>query len=79
MDGQDEKATSDTSAAPLRTLLEALSLPDFTDLTSSKGAPKRQPGEVPGETTVTGFVCQSDPAAARWALPCTGQLSRGDR
>lgn len=68
-DGNTERAAAHASAAPLRTLLETLALPDFSELTTAKGASTRRQGEVPGETLVPGFVCQSDPAAHTGRFP----------
>jgi prepilin-type processing-associated H-X9-DG protein len=68
---------------PLRTLLEALELPDFSGL-SQGTTPKPIPGSVPGERPVPGFVCPSDPNATSRLHPApisyratTGDLPEG--
>jgi hypothetical protein len=68
------------SPGPLRTMLETLVLPDFTELVDPRVAPKRRPGEVPGETFVRGFVCQSDPnaLAGRFRAPVSYRAAAGD-
>jgi hypothetical protein len=76
---------SNGPSGPLRTLLEALGLPDLTELRDPKTRPDAQPGEVPGEIPVRGFVCGSDPnaIAGRLRAPVnyravTGDSHRGD-
>ena len=66
-------------------LLESLDLPDLTELRDPKTRPKGQPGHVPGEVPVPGFVCASDPNAIAGRLPApvsyraaTGDTYRGD-
>jgi prepilin-type processing-associated H-X9-DG protein len=68
------------SPSPLRTLLETLVLPDLTELTPSKVVPKPRPGEVPGETSIPGFICQSDPAALAglFRAPVSYRAATGD-
>jgi len=68
---------------PLRTLLEALELPDFSGL-SRATTPKPIPGSAPGERLVPGFVCPSDPNATSRLHPApisyratTGDLPGG--
>jgi prepilin-type N-terminal cleavage/methylation domain-containing protein len=51
------------TGGPLKALLEALALPDLTELTDVATPPKPRPGEAPGEHLIPGFVCQSDPGA----------------
>ena len=77
--------TSKGPAGPLRTLLEALELPDLTELRDPKARPKPRPGQVLGEMTVPGFFCASDPNALSGRLPApvsyraaTGDNPRGD-
>jgi prepilin-type processing-associated H-X9-DG protein len=73
------------SPSPLLTLLEALQLPDFTELEDSKSPPAAGGGPVPGEIPVPGFVCPSDPNATAGNFPApisyratTGDSSSGD-
>ncbi len=79
-DDQSPAADAGATAGPLRTLLESLALPDFTELTDRKKAPQPRPGEVPGETAVPGFVCQSDPSAlaGRFLAPVSYRAATGD-
>jgi prepilin-type N-terminal cleavage/methylation domain-containing protein len=65
---------------PLRTLLETLQLPDLTELEDTKTPAEPQPGQVPGEMPVPGFVCASDPnATAGWfAAPISYRATTGD-
>ncbi len=51
------------SPSPLRAMLEALQLPDLTELRDRKTRPNPRPGQVPGEVRVRGFICASDPNA----------------
>jgi prepilin-type processing-associated H-X9-DG protein len=46
---------------PLKTVLASLVLPDLTGLTDVASPPAPQPGQVPGERPLPGFVCPSDP------------------
>jgi len=80
LDGQATAPEADTGASPLRTLLETLALPDFTELIDPKKAPQHRPGEVPDETAVPGFVCQSDPGAlaGRFLAPVSYRAATGD-
>jgi prepilin-type processing-associated H-X9-DG protein len=73
-------ANNNASAGPLRSLLETLMLPDFTELSSGKSAPKPRPREVPGEAVVPGFTCQSDPSAisSRFLAPVSYRATTGD-
>src|SRR5262249_19322937 len=73
------------SPGPLKTLLEALDIPDLTELRDAKTWPKPRPGQVPGEMPVPGFFCASDPNALAGRLPApvsyraaTGDGHRGD-
>ncbi len=79
LDGQAAAPEAGANASPLRTLLETLGLPDFTELSDPKKAPQPRPGEVPGETAVPGFVCQSDPGGAGPPVSGSRKLSRGHR
>lgn len=70
---------------PLKMLLEAMDIPDLTELRDPKARPKAQAGQVPGEIPVRGFVCASDPnaLAGRLRAPVsyravTGDSQRGD-
>jgi Protein of unknown function (DUF1559) len=65
---------------PLKTLLEALDLPDLTELHDAKTRPKSRPGQVPGEMPVPGFFCASDPntLAGRLPAPVTYRAATGD-
>jgi prepilin-type processing-associated H-X9-DG protein len=45
----------------LRRLLDSLVLPDLTALSNASTPVEPQPGSVPGERPVPGFVCSSDP------------------
>ncbi len=80
LDGQAAAPEAGANASPLRTLLETLGLPDFTELSDPKKAPQPRPGEVPGETAVPGFVCQSDPGALarRFLAPVSYRAATGD-
>ena len=73
------------SAGPLRTLLETLQLPDLTELQDPSSPPRAQPGRVPVEIPVPGFVCASDPNATAGLFPApisyratTGSSPPGD-
>ena len=48
---------------PLRSLLEALQLPDLAELKDPLTPVTPRPGQVPFETRVPGFLCTSDPNA----------------
>jgi hypothetical protein len=65
--------------SPLRTLLETFQLPDLTALKDSRVPPPARPGEVPGEMSVPGFVCASDPnaLALRFAAPISYRATTG--
>jgi hypothetical protein len=70
---------------PLRALLETLELPDLTELNDVHAQPKRQPGTVPAEIRIPGFVCASDPNATGGLFPApvsyratTGDTPNGD-
>jgi prepilin-type processing-associated H-X9-DG protein len=65
---------------PLRTLLEALELPDLTGLHDPKSPPPGPAGPVPGEMPVPGFICASDPnATAGWfTAPVSYRATTGD-
>jgi hypothetical protein len=70
---------------PLKTLLQALDIPDLTELRDPKTPPRSRPGQVPGEMPVPGFFCASDPNAIARRLPApvsyraaTGDSHRGD-
>jgi len=60
--GLDEPIAT-SAPGPLRTLLDALQLPDLTELKDARTPPEARPGLVPGEAPVPGFVCPSDPNA----------------
>jgi prepilin-type N-terminal cleavage/methylation domain-containing protein len=64
----------------LRTLMVALQLADFTGLKDARTPPEVQPGLVPGELPVSGFVCPSDPnaLAGRFAAPVSYRATTGD-
>jgi hypothetical protein len=83
--GPPEGAAERQSPGPLKVLLEALALPDLTDLRDRTSRPEPRPGQVPGEVPVPGFVCASDPNAlsGRFRAPisyrgATGDNLRGD-
>ncbi len=80
LDDQTAAPEAGANAGPLRTMLETLGLPDFTELSDAKKAPQPRPGEVPGETAVPGFVCQSDPfaMARRFLAPVSYRAVTGD-
>jgi len=80
LDGQATAPEAGANIGPLRTLLETLALPDFTELIHPKKAPQARPGEGPGETAVPGFVCQSDPGALarRFWAPVSYRAATGD-
>jgi prepilin-type processing-associated H-X9-DG protein len=67
-------------AGPLRTLLEAMQLPDLTELKPGEPLPAPRPGEVPTEMPVRGFVCQSDPnaTAGLFTAPVSYRATTGD-
>jgi prepilin-type processing-associated H-X9-DG protein len=56
-------------AGPLRTLLEAMQLPDLTELKSGESASAPRPGQVPREIPVPGFVCPTDRNATAGLAP----------
>ena len=58
----------DGPPGPLKILLEALDLPDLTELKDPKTRPKSRTGPVPGEVPVPGFTCTSDPNATSGVL-----------
>jgi hypothetical protein len=64
----------------LGTLLAALQLADFTGLKDARTAPEAQPGLVPGEMPVPGFICPSDPnaLAGRFVAPVSYRATTGD-
>jgi prepilin-type processing-associated H-X9-DG protein len=68
------------SAGPLRTLLESLQLPDLTELHDLNSPLKPQPGRVPVEMPVPGFVCASDPNATAgiFSAPISYRATTGD-
>lgn len=49
------------SGGPLKSLLDALVLPDLVGLSDPAKPPKPRPGEVPSGGRVPGFLCPSDP------------------
>ena len=67
-------------AGPLKMMLESLDLPDLIGLRDAQGPPKGQPGHVPGEVPVPGFICASDPnaIAGRLRAPVSYRASTGD-
>jgi prepilin-type processing-associated H-X9-DG protein len=80
LDGQSAAGATTYGAGPLRTLLETLVLPDFTELIDPRKPLKPRAGEIPGETAVPGFVCQSDPTglAGRFRAPVSYRATTGD-
>lgn len=50
-----------SSPGPLRSLLEALQLPDLSELKDPQSPVNPRPGQVPFDTRVPGFFCTSDP------------------
>jgi prepilin-type processing-associated H-X9-DG protein len=76
--------TTARPAGPLRTLLQELQLPDLAALKPGEPAPPQQPGQVPHEIPLIGFVCQSDPHATAGIFrapvnyrACTGDAPDG--
>ena len=70
-----------SSGGPLKSLLDALVQPDLTGLTDVSRPPKPQPGRVPGERPVPGFVCPSDLTAfseGRLPAPVSYRATAGD-
>jgi prepilin-type processing-associated H-X9-DG protein len=65
---------------PLRTLLEAMQLPDLSELKVDEPPPAPRPGQVPTEMPVPGFVCQSDPnaTAGLFTAPISYRATTGD-
>lgn len=66
---------------PLKSLLEALVLPDLTELSSNPKLPSRRPGVVAGERPVPGFVCPSDRSEASrvgFPAPVSYRATTGD-
>jgi len=80
LDGPGVAPEASANPGPLRVLLESLALADFTELIDAKKAPQPRPAEVPGETAVPGFVCQSDPRAlaGRFLAPVSYRAATGD-
>jgi Protein of unknown function (DUF1559) len=71
--------------SPLRKLLETLEQPSLLGVVDAKTRPEPQPGQVPGEVPVPGFMCASDPnaTAGLFAAPisyraCTGDMPAGE-
>ncbi len=66
--------------SPLRILLESFQLPDLNGMTDPKKPPPPQPGGVPGEMAVPGFVCASDGMAAEagFRAPISYRAVTGD-
>jgi hypothetical protein len=62
-------STEQQSPSPLRAMLEALQLPDLSEIRDPKTRPDPRPGQVPGEVRVRGFVCASDPNALSGGIP----------
>ena len=66
------------TGGPLKTILEALVLPDLSGLNDVAKTPVPQPGRVPGERPVPGFVCPSDRTETGPA-PVSYRATTGDR
>jgi hypothetical protein len=71
---------SKAPAGPLKILLEALEIPDLSELRDGKTAPKRRFGQVYAEVPVPGFFCRSDPnaLAGRLRAPVSYRAATGD-
>ena len=65
------------TGGPLKAVLEALVLPDLTELTDPSRIPKPRTGRVPGEGPVPGFVCPSDRAEGA-PSPVSYRATTGD-
>ena len=65
---------------PLRMMLETLQAPSFFVFKDPKTPYLPQPGSVPGEEPVPGFVCSSDPnaTAGRFKAPISYRATTGD-
>jgi hypothetical protein len=65
---------------PLRTMLETLQAPSFFVFKDPKTPYHPQPGSVPDEQPVPGFVCSSDPnaTAGRLQAPISYRATTGD-
>lgn len=74
-----DEAGATRSPGPLRMILDTLQLPDLTELKDATTRPEAQPGLVPGEMPVPGFVCSSDPnaTAGRFAAPISYRAVTG--
>jgi hypothetical protein len=67
---------------PLKQVLQALVLPDFTELAERRRPPPHVPGEVPNDGPIAGFVCQSDPNAitpGAFPAPISYRATTGDQ
>jgi type II secretory pathway pseudopilin PulG len=76
-----ELATEASRAnSPLKTLLEALGVPDLREANDASNPPPRQPGFVASERPVPGFICPSDrnAAAGYFPAPISYRASAGD-
>lgn len=80
-----EAVVSAGHIGPLKVLLEALDLPDLTELRDGRTAPEGARGSVTGEIPVRGFFCTADPNAISGQLQApvsyravTGDTPRGD-
>jgi hypothetical protein len=71
---------TDRRDGPLVTLLEGLGLVDFAELTDAKHPPPKQPGLLPSERPIPGFVCPSDLNAQgdRFPAPISYRATTGD-
>ncbi len=78
--GAPDDAADRQSPGPLKILLETLQLPDLTVLRDRATRPDPQPGQVPGEMPVPGFICSSDPnaLAGRFRAPISYRAATGD-
>lgn len=65
---------------PLMVMLQALGLPDFTELTDPRTPPNGNGKNVPSERPVPGFTCPSDPDATNGfhAAPISYRAATGD-
>lgn len=66
--------------SPLSALLDTLALPDFRTLTDLKTPRKTQPGAIPKEQPVPGFICPSDrnATAGFFPAPISYRATTGD-
>ena len=71
-------ANPQPTGGPLKAILDALVLPDLTELADASKPPPPRPGQVPGERFVAGFVCPSD-GSSSFLAPISYRATTGDQ